>query len=83
MPGLLTPDPESELLCDIATVWAEPTVLEIHNPPPESLLSPQSGPDPDNRSCLNMVLTIQLKSTLNRKCVFSYIYVTLCIYVAL
>ncbi|XP_026231359.1 interleukin-10 receptor subunit beta [Anabas testudineus] len=49
MPGLLTPDPESELLCDIATVWAEPTVLEIHNPPPESLLSPQSGPDPDNR----------------------------------
>lgn len=49
IPHLLTPDAESELLCDKVTVCAEPAVLEIHSPPPGALLAPPSGLDPDVR----------------------------------
>ncbi|XP_073329319.1 LOW QUALITY PROTEIN: interleukin-10 receptor subunit beta [Pagrus major] len=47
IPRLLTPDSESELLCDKVFICPEP-VLEIHNPPPEALPSPTSGLEPDN-----------------------------------
>uniref|UniRef100_A0A671XSP6 Interleukin 10 receptor, beta n=1 Tax=Sparus aurata TaxID=8175 RepID=A0A671XSP6_SPAAU len=47
IPRLLTPDSESELLCDKVIICPEP-VLEIHNPPPEALPSPTSGLEPDS-----------------------------------
>lgn len=51
IPRLLTPDSDSELLCEV-TVNPEPAVLEIHNPPPEALLAPPSGLEPDSRLIL-------------------------------
>lgn len=48
IPRLLTPDSESELLCDKVTVCPVPPVLEIHNPPPEALPVPPSDLDPDS-----------------------------------
>ncbi|KAA8578723.1 hypothetical protein FQN60_013989, partial [Etheostoma spectabile] len=42
IPRLLTPDSDSELLCDKVTVCQEPPVLEIHIPPPEALPVPPS-----------------------------------------
>lgn len=50
IPRLLTPDPESDLLCDKVTVCPETPVLEIHNPPPEFLPAPPSGLEADSRS---------------------------------
>ncbi|XP_075937159.1 interferon alpha/beta receptor 1b-like isoform X2 [Anarhichas minor] len=48
IPRLLTPDSDSELLCDKVTVCPEPPVLEIHIPPSEVLLAPPSGLEPDS-----------------------------------
>lgn len=48
VPRLLTPDSESELLCDNVTVCPASPVLEIHNPPPEDLPELTSGLEPDN-----------------------------------
>ncbi|XP_040004470.1 interleukin-10 receptor subunit beta [Xiphias gladius] len=48
IPRLLTPDSESELLCDKVTVCAEPVVLEIHHPPPEAMPVLPSGLEPDS-----------------------------------
>ncbi|XP_031145549.1 interferon alpha/beta receptor 1b-like isoform X2 [Sander lucioperca] len=42
IPCLLTPDSNSELLCDKVTVCPKPPVLEIHIPPPEALPVPPS-----------------------------------------
>ncbi|XP_034550135.1 interleukin-10 receptor subunit beta isoform X2 [Notolabrus celidotus] len=39
VPRLLTPDSESELLCEV-TVCPQPVVLEVHQPPLEALLEP-------------------------------------------
>ncbi|XP_023154691.2 interleukin-10 receptor subunit beta [Amphiprion ocellaris] len=47
VPRLLTPESESELLCDNVTVCPEPAVLEIHNPPPEDFPIP-SGLEPES-----------------------------------
>ncbi|XP_044073812.1 interleukin-10 receptor subunit beta [Siniperca chuatsi] len=46
IPRLITPDSESELLCDKVTVCPEPPVLEVHNPPPEALPAPPSDLEP-------------------------------------
>lgn len=48
-PHLLTPDSESELLCEGVTVCPLPAVLEVHIPPPEGLSAPPSGLDPNSR----------------------------------
>lgn len=50
IPHLLTPDSDSDLLCDKVTVCPEPLVLEIHEPPPEVLPAPPLGLEPDSRS---------------------------------
>ncbi|XP_068428537.1 interleukin-10 receptor subunit beta [Clinocottus analis] len=47
-PRLLTPDSDSELLCDKVTVCPESPVLELHIPPPEALPAPPLGLEPDN-----------------------------------
>ncbi|XP_041807278.1 interleukin-10 receptor subunit beta [Chelmon rostratus] len=47
IPHLLTPDSESELLCNKVTICPVP-VLEVHNPPPEALPAPPSGLEPDS-----------------------------------
>ncbi|XP_076603524.1 interferon alpha/beta receptor 1b-like isoform X2 [Chaetodon auriga] len=47
VPRLLTPDSESELLCDKVIILPEP-VLEIHVPPPEAVPAPPSGLEPDS-----------------------------------
>ncbi|XP_040912929.1 interleukin-10 receptor subunit beta isoform X2 [Toxotes jaculatrix] len=47
-PHLLSPDSESEQLCDKVTVYADPAVLEVHNPPAEALPPPPSGLEPDS-----------------------------------
>ncbi|KAI3356620.1 hypothetical protein L3Q82_017832, partial [Scortum barcoo] len=47
IPRLLTPDSESELLCDKVTVCPMPLVLEIHKPPMEALPVPPSDLEPD------------------------------------
>ncbi|XP_068581269.1 interferon alpha/beta receptor 1b-like [Cebidichthys violaceus] len=49
IPRLITPDSESELLCDKVTVCPESPVLEIHIPPSEVLPAPPSGLEPDSR----------------------------------
>ncbi|XP_060909537.1 interleukin-10 receptor subunit beta isoform X3 [Labrus mixtus] len=48
VPRLLTPDSESELLCEV-TVCPEPLVLEVHQPPPEALEEPHPDLEPDIR----------------------------------
>lgn len=48
IPHLLTPDSDSDLLCDKVTVCPEPLVLEIHEPPPEVLPAPPLGLEPDS-----------------------------------
>ncbi|XP_029315432.1 interferon alpha/beta receptor 1b-like [Cottoperca gobio] len=48
IPGLLTPDSDSELLCDKVSVCSELPVLEIHNAPPEFLPAPPSGLEQDS-----------------------------------
>ncbi|XP_022609662.1 interferon alpha/beta receptor 1b-like [Seriola dumerili] len=48
VPRLLTPDSQSELLCDKVSVCPEPAVLEVHNPPPEALHQPSPGLEPDS-----------------------------------
>ncbi|XP_022058138.2 interleukin-10 receptor subunit beta [Acanthochromis polyacanthus] len=48
IPRLLTPESESELLCDNVTVCPEPAVLEIHNPPPEDFAIPTLGSESDS-----------------------------------
>uniref|UniRef100_A0A3B4ESI5 Interferon alpha/beta receptor 1b-like n=1 Tax=Pundamilia nyererei TaxID=303518 RepID=A0A3B4ESI5_9CICH len=52
IPRLLTPDSESELLCEGVTICPPPTVLEIHIPPAEELAAPPSGLEPNSRSVL-------------------------------
>lgn len=47
IPRLLTPDSESELLCDKVIVSPEP-VLEIHHPPPEALPDPPLNMEADS-----------------------------------
>ncbi|XP_070770328.1 interleukin-10 receptor subunit beta [Enoplosus armatus] len=47
VPHLLSPDSESELLCDKVTVCPEPPLLEIHEPPPEALAAPRTDLEPD------------------------------------
>ncbi|GLD51553.1 interferon alpha/beta receptor 1b-like protein [Lates japonicus] len=47
IPRLLAPDSDSELLCEV-TISPEPAILEVHNPPPEALLAPPSGLEPDS-----------------------------------
>ncbi|KAF3695200.1 Interferon alpha/beta receptor 1a Membrane-associated type I interferon receptor [Channa argus] len=49
IPYLLPRDAESELLFVKVTVCAESTMLEIHNPCPETLLMSQSDLEPDSR----------------------------------
>ncbi|TDH07150.1 hypothetical protein EPR50_G00121800 [Perca flavescens] len=49
IPRLLTPDSDSELLCDKVTVCPEPPVPEIHIPAPEALPVPPS--DSSGRHC--------------------------------
>ncbi|XP_053184903.1 interleukin-10 receptor subunit beta [Scomber japonicus] len=48
IPRLLTPDSEGELLCHKVSICPEPVFLEIHDPPPEALLEPASGLEPDS-----------------------------------
>ncbi|KAM6978594.1 interferon alpha/beta receptor 1b-like isoform 2-T2 [Tautogolabrus adspersus] len=48
VPRLLTPDSESELLCEV-TICPEPLVLEVHQPPPEALQEPHPDLEPDIR----------------------------------
>uniref|UniRef100_A0A3Q4HYQ1 Interleukin-20 receptor subunit alpha-like n=1 Tax=Neolamprologus brichardi TaxID=32507 RepID=A0A3Q4HYQ1_NEOBR len=50
IPRLLTPDSESELLCEGVTICPLPAVLEIHIPPAEELAAPPSGLEPNSRS---------------------------------
>lgn len=52
IPRLLTPDSESELLCEGVTICPLPAVLEIHIPPAEELAAPPSGLEPNSRSVL-------------------------------
>ncbi|XP_028249885.1 interferon alpha/beta receptor 1b-like [Parambassis ranga] len=46
VPCLLTPESESELLCDNVTVRLEPAILEVHDLPPENLPAPLLGLKP-------------------------------------
>ncbi|XP_045885075.1 interferon alpha/beta receptor 1b-like [Micropterus dolomieu] len=48
IPHLLSPDSESELLCDKVTVCPESPVLEIHNPAPEALPVLPADREPDS-----------------------------------
>ncbi|XP_029348802.1 interferon alpha/beta receptor 1b-like isoform X2 [Echeneis naucrates] len=47
IPRLLTPDSQSELLCDNVTICPEPVVLEIRSPP--AVPSSPPGLEPDSR----------------------------------
>ncbi|XP_019208370.1 interferon alpha/beta receptor 1b isoform X2 [Oreochromis niloticus] len=48
IPRLLTPDSESELLCEGVTICPPPAVLESHIPPAEELAAPPSGLEPNS-----------------------------------
>ncbi|XP_071340719.1 interleukin-10 receptor subunit beta [Trachinotus anak] len=47
IPRLLSPDSQSEQLCDKVTVCPEPAVLEVHSPP-EAPQQPAAGLEPDS-----------------------------------